>query len=242
MRDRLLSAASDERLTCVNGVVCRSKSGKVGRLSMPRRNRVWNFRVPGICESVECHSKLLSSSTLETLLRSNDFPTSILHHHLIQQPPKQLTAQAPFKMSAWPANGQPGAEELEMPILCEACLGPNPYIRMTKDSQGKICKVSLVPTHPPPTLTSYQRSLASPSSLYWNRYAHVHSQSSAGTPAQALGSKRPKSAPPAPKPKTSVRRASSTCSTACPYKYAMQRWVSRRAHRRRTRPRSIRRM
>ncbi|CDS01308.1 hypothetical protein [Sporisorium scitamineum] len=48
-------------------------------------------------------------------------------------------------MSAWPANGQPGAEELEMPILCEACLGPNPYIRMTKDSQGKICKVCTRP-------------------------------------------------------------------------------------------------
>ncbi|TKY90897.1 hypothetical protein EX895_000895 [Sporisorium graminicola] len=38
-----------------------------------------------------------------------------------------------------------GAEELETPILCEACLGPNPYIRMTKDSQGKICKVCTRP-------------------------------------------------------------------------------------------------
>ncbi len=51
-------------------------------------------------------------------------------------------------MSAWSAHGKlgstiSGAEEAETPILCEACLGPNPYIRMTKDSQGKICKVSL---------------------------------------------------------------------------------------------------
>lgn len=38
-----------------------------------------------------------------------------------------------------------GAEEAETPILCEPCLGPNPYIRMTKDSQGKICKICTRP-------------------------------------------------------------------------------------------------
>ncbi|CBQ68086.1 related to Cell cycle control protein cwf5 [Sporisorium reilianum SRZ2] len=48
-------------------------------------------------------------------------------------------------MPSWSANGQPAAEQLETPILCEACLGPNPYIRMTKDSQGKICKVCTRP-------------------------------------------------------------------------------------------------
>ncbi|SAM59795.1 related to Cell cycle control protein cwf5 [Ustilago bromivora] len=53
-------------------------------------------------------------------------------------------------MAAWSAHGKlgstiSGAEEAETPILCEACLGPNPYIRMTKDSQGKICKVCTRP-------------------------------------------------------------------------------------------------
>ncbi|GAC99419.1 RNA recognition motif containing protein [Pseudozyma hubeiensis SY62] len=36
-------------------------------------------------------------------------------------------------------------EGLETPILCEPCLGPNPYIRMTKDPQGKLCKVCTRP-------------------------------------------------------------------------------------------------
>ena len=53
-------------------------------------------------------------------------------------------------MPAWSAHGKlgsnvSGAEDAETPILCEACLGPNPYIRMTKDSQGKICKVCTRP-------------------------------------------------------------------------------------------------
>ncbi|GAC73907.1 predicted RNA-binding protein [Moesziomyces antarcticus T-34] len=49
-------------------------------------------------------------------------------------------------MSAWGAHGKIGGsaaatpEDAETPILCEPCLGPNPYIRMTKDTQGKICK------------------------------------------------------------------------------------------------------
>lgn len=29
----------------------------------------------------------------------------------------------------------------ETPILCESCLGPNPFITMTKQSYGKECKV-----------------------------------------------------------------------------------------------------
>lgn len=34
-----------------------------------------------------------------------------------------------------------GAEAAETPILCETCLGPNPYVRMSKQSFGKECKI-----------------------------------------------------------------------------------------------------
>lgn len=36
-----------------------------------------------------------------------------------------------------------GSETAETPILCESCLGPNPFITMTKQSYGKECKVSV---------------------------------------------------------------------------------------------------
>ncbi|KAF9428182.1 RNA binding motif protein 22 [Podila epigama] len=36
-------------------------------------------------------------------------------------------------------------EEAEFPILCETCLGDNPYLRMTKQSQAKECKVCTRP-------------------------------------------------------------------------------------------------
>ncbi|PWN28871.1 hypothetical protein BDZ90DRAFT_278281 [Jaminaea rosea] len=34
-----------------------------------------------------------------------------------------------------------GSETAETPILCESCLGPNPFITMTKQSYGKECKI-----------------------------------------------------------------------------------------------------
>ncbi|KAJ1799572.1 Pre-mRNA-splicing factor slt11 [Coemansia sp. RSA 2399] len=33
------------------------------------------------------------------------------------------------------------ADEVEFPILCETCLGDNPYVRMTKEKLGKECKI-----------------------------------------------------------------------------------------------------
>lgn len=41
------------------------------------------------------------------------------------------------------AAAAPGAteEEVEFPILCESCLGPNPLVRMIKTVNGKACKV-----------------------------------------------------------------------------------------------------
>lgn len=35
-----------------------------------------------------------------------------------------------------------GWEESEFPIVCETCLGDNPYVRMLKHPFGNQCKVS----------------------------------------------------------------------------------------------------
>ena len=34
-----------------------------------------------------------------------------------------------------------GWESSPMPILCETCLGPNPYVRMMQDPAGGACKI-----------------------------------------------------------------------------------------------------
>ena len=36
-------------------------------------------------------------------------------------------------------------EETDFPILCNVCLGENPYIRMLKDRFGKECKICTRP-------------------------------------------------------------------------------------------------
>lgn len=38
-----------------------------------------------------------------------------------------------------------GWEESEFPILCQTCLGDNPYVRMSKQAHGKECKICVRP-------------------------------------------------------------------------------------------------
>jgi pre-mRNA-splicing factor RBM22/SLT11 len=55
-----------------------------------------------------------------------------------------------------------GVEASEFPILCETCLGPNPYVRMIKDKWGRPCKVCDRP------FVTFRWNPAGPGSRYKN--------------------------------------------------------------------------
>jgi hypothetical protein len=75
-----------------------------------------------------------------SLLHSTPLHSTPLHPH-----PHQHLTHPRAAMSYGFMNKQgaasTGSEAAETPILCDTCLGPNPYVRMSKQAHGKECKV-----------------------------------------------------------------------------------------------------
>eukprot|EP00299_Pterocystis_sp_00344_P007910 c2782_g1_i1.p1 GENE.c2782_g1_i1~~c2782_g1_i1.p1 ORF type:complete len:387 (-),score=60.16 c2782_g1_i1:54-1214(-) len=60
-----------------------------------------------------------------------------MHHHTSAAKGSTLVGSVSLNEKGW--------ERSDFPILCETCLGPNPYIRMTKSPYDKECKICARP-------------------------------------------------------------------------------------------------
>ncbi|CAJ0568776.1 unnamed protein product, partial [Mesorhabditis spiculigera] len=63
-----------------------------------------------------------------------------VNHRLLLDAMIGASAEMSMSKSSYNYNRK-GWEDSEFPILCETCLGPNPYLRMQKDTYGKECTI-----------------------------------------------------------------------------------------------------
>eukprot|EP00298_Acanthocystis_sp_HF-20_P015051 c21007_g1_i2.p2 GENE.c21007_g1_i2~~c21007_g1_i2.p2 ORF type:complete len:444 (-),score=214.67 c21007_g1_i2:17-1348(-) len=68
-----------------------------------------------------------------------------LHHHAGAARGQSISSSSGEQVLGKSALNENGWEKSDFPILCETCLGPNPYIRMTKSPYDKECKVCARP-------------------------------------------------------------------------------------------------
>jgi hypothetical protein len=129
--------------------------------------------------------------------------------------------------------GQGTANE-EFPILCETCLGENPFIRMTKQPFGKACKICdrpftvyrWKPGPKVPMSCSHCRAIPACPQHTTSRHAMPHRLVDEVFTSQCAhfrrGTRRRNCATPAPGSRTYARLVSWIFNLGCPCRYFFQ--------------------